>query len=125
MELSIRNIALILLLNILSGSMLVDLHAQQTFSKQLKRSRNLLVEQGTYLKTIFSFKPEERTAVDMDPESPHQGQGYENEFIVPYLYDAVFDQEMAVYAPERITITPMKNAKICPTNWRLSRLISI
>ena len=75
---------------IVSAVVLLPLNSQPHFDKPAKRNKNLLPDPGVFLKTEFNLSKNNMSS----SESPIQ-----NDFIIPYLFDAVIHKGHKVYNP--------------------------
>ena len=71
-------------------AVVLPLNSQSHFDKPVKRNKNLLLDQGVFLKTEYNFNDEKLSSTEI--QTP-------NEFIIPYLFDAVMDKGHKVYDP--------------------------
>ena len=70
---------------------------QQTFRKPGRKSRNQLTQEGTYLKTMFTFEVDRFDTVPLPGREPELVPLYRNEDVVRKIIQPVLEGNATVY----------------------------
>jgi hypothetical protein len=85
------------LLSLICLLLISDVDGQQSFSKPGRKSRNQLTQEGTYLKTMFTFETDRFDTVRQQGLEPELVPLYNNEDIVQGIILPVLEGDAAVY----------------------------
>jgi hypothetical protein len=73
--------------------------AQETFPKPPRRFQNELAVPGSYLKTIYNFSPTRYDTVPQSGPDPLLLARYQDDRLIPLIFDAVLSNRISVYNP--------------------------
>jgi hypothetical protein len=78
---------------------LFKIYPQSDFTPPPRRIVNLLDTEGPYVKTIYSFKPAGYDTLKQPGQEPFLVPKYNNDNLIPIIFDAVLSKRIKVYDP--------------------------